>query len=218
MSEEKNIKTYDNNIRFFVMINVIIGIISIISNNVNYSFIFNLSPEVLGIACYLCFPLALNYVLSDDQKACIIFLKKNNAYPSYRAFTEHINNDDRIINKNLEEKYGELPIEPLDNYRLWYKIYRKHSKDPRVFKSQQEFLLFRDCTVLTLLFIIPSLMLYGLFYVRLIPFKSNYVYYILFLILEFLVFRLAAKNCGEAFIKNVLATESLEKKDQKEGE
>lgn len=145
----------------------------------------------------------LNGLLSPNQKAILVFWKLKNALPGCEAFTRLSKRDPRVDIKKLQELHGALPKNPVDQNRLWYKIYKKHSQDIIVSESHRAFLLARDLTSLSVLLIVfmglPAVV-FGIWPVAL--------YYFCFLLLQYFVIVIGAQNRGKRFVSNVLAIES----------
>lgn len=93
--------------------------------NENYKKIFVENGIVTVVSTIITF--ILNGLLSSDFKAKLVFWKKENIYPGCRAFTDLLYRDCRIDKFALRQKYGELPIQPQDQNKLWYKMYKKMS-------------------------------------------------------------------------------------------
>ena len=62
--------------------------------------------------------------------------------------------DPRIDPARLAEKRGVLPDDPQEQNRLWYRIYKQHGEEPGVIDAHQGFLLARDLTALSVVFLI----------------------------------------------------------------
>ena len=146
----------------------------------------------------------LNGILSSNQKAILVFWRIKHPLPGSRAFSFYGSKDTRINMNRLEQLYGTLPITPDKQNSLWYKIYRKNNLEVSVYQSQKDFLLARDLVSLAFLYIacagLPML------YTATWPLK---LYYLFFLLGEYLVLVRIAQNHGKRFVTNVLAIESV---------
>ncbi|MDM1068749.1 MULTISPECIES: hypothetical protein [unclassified Myroides] len=166
-----------------------------------FDVIFILKGLGASIAPLLLF--LLNGLLSSNQKAVLVFWKFKNPLPGSVAFSRISKEDPRIDRKKLKEIYGSLPKNPLDQNKLWYKIYRKNSLDIVISESHRAFLLARDLTSLCFLFIVfiglPAI---------LIASRPISVYYFCFLLVQYLLVVKGAQNRGRRFVANVLAKES----------
>ena len=145
----------------------------------------------------------LNGLLSSNQKAILVFWKLKNPLPGSIAFSKLSKEDPRIDRKKLKEIHGNLPKNPKDQNRLWYKIYQKNTLDIVVSESHRTFLLARDSASLSFLFIvfigIPALVI--------ATWPIN-IYYFSFLLVQYIVVVVGAQNRGRRFVTNVLAVES----------
>jgi len=142
-------------------------------------------------------------LLSSNQKAFLVFWRFKDILPGCRAFTLHALNDPRVNMKRLEMLHGPLPTAGRDQNQLWYKIYKKHSSDLVIMKSHKDFLLARDMSAISFLFLIFAgfpMLYFG---------KSpNSYFYLIFLFVQYLIFVRIAQNHGKRFVTNVLALES----------
>jgi len=145
----------------------------------------------------------INGLLTSQQKAVLVFWKLKNPLPGSKAFSFYSDKDSRIDLFKLQSIYGTLPTDSAEQNRLWYKIYRKNNTEVSVENSHKEFLLGRDLVSITFLYIIfagiPMLILL---------FSTLSIYYLLFLVIEYLILVQVAKNHGIRFVCNVLAVES----------
>lgn len=145
----------------------------------------------------------LNGLLSSNQKAVLVFWKFKNPLPGSVAFSKISKEDPRIDRKKLKDVYGFLPKNPLDQNKLWYKIYKKNALDIVITESHRAFLLARDLTSLCFLLIVfiglPAI---------LIACRPISIYYFCFLLVQYLLVVKGAQNRGRRFVANVLAKES----------
>lgn len=145
----------------------------------------------------------INGLLTSQQKAVLVFWKLKDPLPGSKAFSVYSNKDPRIDLAKLQSVYGTLPTDAAEQNRLWYKIYRKNNTEVSVENSHREFLLGRDLVSITFLYIIfagiPTFVLL---------FSVLSLYYLLFLVVEYLILVQVAKNHGIRFVCNVLAVES----------
>lgn len=166
-----------------------------------FNIIFIIKGLGLSIAPLMLF--LLNGLISSNQKAILVFWKFKNPLPGTEVFSKLIKKDPRIDRKKLKEIYGNLPKNPKDQNKLWYKIYRKNSINPVILESHRAFLLARDLSSLCFLFILfigfPSLFFFNL---------PVGMYYFAFLMIQYLFIVIGAQNRGRRFVTNVLAIES----------
>lgn len=143
-------------------------------------------------------------VSSKDLKEIVVFWKRDNRLPGCYAFSKYAKNDNRISLNLLKNKYGKLPKNPAKQNTLWYGIYR-NIKDDGISKTHKDFLLAREWTMITVLFIllaVPSLYFFTDISI------GSLLYYFLFLLIEYFVIRYIAKNHAERLVTNTLAYES----------
>lgn len=144
--------------------------------------------------------LILCFVIPVNIKNVIIFWRFKNPLPGCRVFTDLICKDHRIDIKELENKYGKLPIESREQNTLWYKIYKERQNEEIILSSHGKWLLFREITTIALIFIIllsPMSLL--------ISFDKSSTIYLMLLIAQYLILRQATVNAAERFTCNVLA-------------
>jgi len=212
LTKRRNIKNYSLYLNVFLVINTII-FLWFVKQDFNFKlFNENLYKYSIVIVCSL-ITFILNGLLPSDFKAILVFWKKENPYPGYRAFTDFLNKESYRIDKSvLIEKYGELPTQHQEQNKLWYKMYKKNEFDPMIFDSHRNFLLSRDLTGLSFVF----LCIYSISaLISKILFKINFkllLIYIIFLLLQYLVLSKVSQNYGNRFVCNVLAKESADLK------
>ncbi len=97
--------------------------------------------------------LILNGILGGDFKAILVFWRIKHALPGCRAFSEYLETDPRINPSIMESHYGELPADPVEQNRLWYRIYQRHESHPAVRDSHRNYLATRDLTALSVIFL-----------------------------------------------------------------
>jgi hypothetical protein len=161
--------------------------------------------RVLGISVGPLVMFVVNGLLTSNQKATLVFWRLKLQLPGHRAFSKHLKGDSRINITALRSKYGTLPRNPIDQNRLWYKIYRKHSGEVPVVASHKHFLLARDLTSLSFLFLLVT-------FVSALTLGIIQVQWVLvgFMFLQYLVLSHIARNYGHSFVKNVLAIDSID--------
>ena len=86
----------------------------------------------------------INTQLSAKAKERIVFCEWDNPLPGCKAFTFYANRDPRIDITKLEEKFGPLPQDPIEQNRTWYKIYKEFREDPAVIDANKGYLFARD--------------------------------------------------------------------------
>ena len=145
----------------------------------------------------------LNGIISSDIKAVLSFWRFKNPLPACRAFSYYADKDYRIDKNHLMSKFGQLPSLPKEQNSLWYKIYKKHQENPIVKKSHKDFLLARDIGSIAFLFIIVG----GISILFLTTESVRWIY-IIYLLIQYIIFAIVAQNHGKRFICNALAIET----------
>jgi hypothetical protein len=155
----------------------------------------------------ICIPLVtvvLNGLLGDLAKARIVFWRWNNPLPGCRAFTELIHTDPRIDVNALKARHGNPPEDPKQQNALWYKLYKKHTGSVIISEAHRIYLLTRDMTALSVLFVV--------FFsagTSMSPVSGKVIaIYVVALLVQYLILSVSAKNYGARFALNVLVAES----------
>lgn len=162
-----------------------------------------LSARTSGILIAPVVLFIVNGFLSSEQKAILVFWRLKNILPGSRAFSKHGKRDPRVDINRLGVLHAPLPIDPTDQNRLWFKVYKSHSEDIAVLKSHKDFLLARDMTSMAFLYLILA-GIPMLFFAK----APLVYYYIIFLLMQYLILVRVGQNKGKAFVTNVLAIES----------
>jgi hypothetical protein len=144
----------------------------------------------------------LNGLVSADTKARLVFLRWHHALPGHRAFTRYAVRDPRIDLSALEARHGgALPTDPVEQNRAWYRIYKAAENDHAVRQVHRDFLLLRDYTGLSAVFIV----FFGAAGLYAIPSTKVGLTYLLALVLQYAVVRQAGSNYGIRMVTTVLA-------------
>jgi hypothetical protein len=144
----------------------------------------------------------LNGLLSADMKARLVFLRWRHALPGHRAFSKYAARDARIDHAALEKLHGGLlPVDPVEQNRTWYRIYKTVENDQAVRQVHRDFLLLRDYTGLCAVFIA----FYGAAGLYAIPSVKVGLVYLLVLVAQYIVVGRAASNYGIRMVTTVLA-------------
>lgn len=208
----KRIKdSYQKQIIFFISINVIFfGTISI--KGIFNIDLFHLTakeicnPKSIFITLSPIIAVVFSGLLSNKIKEILVFWKIKNRLPGCRAFTILVKEDCRIDIAKLKIKIGRFPKDPAEQNRKWYSLYKSVKGNDIVIGSHKDFLFTRDLCVISFLFIlflIPvAYIFWEILYIK--------IYYTIFLILQYTVTAIAAKNYGNRFVCNVLAIVSQE--------
>jgi len=160
------------------------------------SFVILISPLIT---------LFLNNILSSGLKAKIVFWRIKNPLPGTRVFSKLINNDPRIDKDLLETKYGELPVKPTEQNKLWYKILKNNEENISINNSHRTYLLLRDITGISFFLLVLFIPFYLFFFLK----DISALYFITYLIFQYIGFSICTHNVGNRFTLNVLAIDSL---------
>lgn len=140
-------------------------------------------------------------LVGSHLKAVLVFWRLRFPLPGCRVFTELAPQDPRIDLQIIASNYGTLPSEPMNQNRLWYKVFREYEENARVADGHRLYLLTRDMTALSVVFLIAfslAVAIWGY------PAKATWIY-VAFLLLQFLAASTAARNYGNRFATTVLA-------------
>jgi hypothetical protein len=163
--------------------------------------LFTESTNLLPVGFAFIVATVANGLLSADMKARLVFLRWKHALPGHRAFSEHAASDPRIDVAKLKRACGNrFPDDPVEQNRLWYRLYKTVENNPSVMQVQRDFLLMRDYTGLAALFVV----VFGAAALVEVPSRVSLIY-CLFLVAQFVVVRRAASTYGVRFVKTVLA-------------
>jgi len=150
---------------------------------------------------------ALNLLLPRPLKEALVYWRWSYAAPGFRAFSVHARRDPRVnldrLKAHLPELKGRYLSPELEN-KLWYRLYKQCEAVRAVSQAHRAWLLYRDLTGLSYLFLGADLFLWfiGKPTADLRPYLSIGL-------AELLLFTLAARNAGIQFVRNVLATSSI---------
>jgi hypothetical protein len=148
--------------------------------------------------------IVLSGVLGDLGKARLVFWRWHNPLPGCRVFTTLIGTDPRINGPALKKKLGRLPRDPQAQNALWYGLYKKRRGNPTILEAHRIYLLTRDMTAISALFVL-------LFPIGLVIVSVNLRTSLLYgggLVVQYLLVATAARNYGVRFVLNVLAEEA----------
>lgn len=148
----------------------------------------------------------LTGVLGDLGKARIVFWRMRNPLPGCRAFSRFVSADPRIDGTVLVGKLGEFPRDPHEQNALWYKLYKKHADKLTVAQAHKVYLLTRDLTAVSAVFVCLFVFA-AAFSEATLKIKFGYCMY---LVLQYMITASAARNYGHRFVTNVLVEETME--------
>lgn len=196
------------NAPYLVAFVVLIYVCFALVNNFDWSFAqsmeigkegVKLKNPLFSIAFYF-FVLIATYLLPSEWKHRIIYMRWHHPLPGNRVFSELLKKDERISQKELIDKYGDLPCLPEEQNKLWYKIYKEKQNDEVVINSHGRWLLFRDMFSIVVLILFPS----TIFTFWHSGVKGGSIY-ALFCFSLFVGLWISARNTGKRFACNVLA-------------
>jgi hypothetical protein len=143
-----------------------------------------------------------NGLMPSAMKERLVFLRWDEVLPGHRAFSVYAKSDPRIDYTRLRRACGnKVPIEPKDQNSLWYRFYLEVQDVPAVLQVHRDYLLLRDYTGLSALFLIG----FGIAALCLVePWKACGIY-VGVLLLQLIVVRHAAATYGIRFVCTVLA-------------
>jgi hypothetical protein len=145
-------------------------------------------------------------IFKNSVKEFFVFWRFKNRLPGHRAFSHIGPGDPRIDMERVRQMFPDgLPSDPKIQNSEWFRLYRQYQDELQVFYSHKAFLLTRDLTSLTVLFI--PLSISGHFILGSKP--QMLVYHLLILVMLSIVISLSAKHYGERFVANALAEASI---------
>lgn len=163
---------------------------------------FTDAQNLVPIGLALVIATVLNGLVSAEMKARLVFLRWRHALPGHRAFSKYAVRDPRIDLSALEKLHGSsLPVDPVEQNRAWYRIYKTVENEQAVRQVHRDFLLLRDYTGLCAVFIA----FYGAAGLFAIPSMKIGLIYLLVLVAQYAVVRQAASNYGIRLVTTVLA-------------
>lgn len=157
-----------------------------------------LTPLILTIA---------SGILPASWKASLVFWRFRYALPGCRAFSNLAKFDPRIDGQRLLSKLDPLPNTPHEQNAVWYRWYKAVQDQMTVQEAHKQFLLNRDITGISFLFL--ALGTLSLAFSQ-TPAIRVWTYGGVALA-QYVAFALVARNHGNRFVCNVI-TEYLNKK------
>lgn len=139
-------------------------------------------------------------LLPPSWKATLVFWRFKYALPGCRAYSKIARNDDRIDVSKLEKAFNASLATPREENVMWYNWYKTVENNLTVREAHKSFLLNRDLTGISFLFL-----LFGTFALILSKMTSEIVFaYAVILFIEYLLFSIIARNYGNRFVCNVI--------------
>jgi len=145
----------------------------------------------------------LNGIVNSNLKEIFVFWKIKERLPGFKSFSVIAKKDPRVDIKYIENRYGTLPNKPIEQNRLWYKIYKNNENVPFVFESHRLYILNRDLCCLSLIVLVLYLVC---IIIDIFNRDMNLIYFIT-LIFQYVVLVVCARNYCLRFVSNVLASE-----------
>lgn len=209
----KRIKdTYQKHLWLFISANAAIFWIILLKGvfnlqTLNEKFEISFDPKSILFILSPLLSLVFSGLLSNAIKEFLVFWRLHNRLPGCRAFSYFATHDHRIDIRNLRNYVGEFPKEPTEQNRKWYSLYKENDNDEVIIGSHKDFLLTRDLCSISFVFLVI------LWPIALAFFSSNSikVAYSIFLIIQFLILSVTARNFGNRFVCNVLTIASKRK-------
>ena len=147
----------------------------------------------------------VNSVFSSKMKAQIVYFRWKDPLPGCRAFSHYMNVDPRIDKQVLKNRLGDLPADPKTQNAVWYRLLKKQEKsNPVICQSHRLWLLTRDATTISAVFLVGFLMASALKYRD----EGINAWFLAIFLFQFIIVVSAARNAGNGLVRNVLATES----------
>ena len=146
----------------------------------------------------------LDGLLSADAKARVVYWRCRHPLPGSRAFSEHLGKEARADPARLAQQWGAFPADPVEQNRLWYRIYKSVEQEIRVYEAHRAWLFSRDLAAYAVLF----LAIFGI--VTLISDAPWTIagWYLVGLAVQCLAVMIAARTYGVRFVRTVLAIAS----------
>ena len=176
-----------------------------LSDGVSWSLIIeefksiNIKSSVLVVMMPLII-IVTNGLLSSETKAKIVFLRLEHSLPGHRVFSKYIKKDSRIDIDKLKDLVGDLPTDPIEQNKLWYRLYKKNENSSLIYESHKSFILTRDLAIFSLLFIIGSII-----YFIIVKWNASSTKLILIYIVQLILLIISVNNYGKRFACNVIA-------------
>lgn len=158
-------------------------------------------PELLNVVIFPFLIIILNGILPSNAKAVLVYFRLKHVLPGHRAFTKLVYKDPRIDTDRLFTLIGYKPVLPSDQNKTWYSIYKKFESVTFISESHRVFLLTRDLSALSFLFIPIGLLV---LVINSISFDKILVF-IIISIMQYFIIAIVASNYGKRFALNVLA-------------
>jgi hypothetical protein len=145
--------------------------------------------------------IVLGGFLSSGNKARLIFWRSRHVLPGHRAFSQLAPTDPRIDMRELRRLVQPWPASPKEQNSCWYSLYKRHAERPTVVHAHAAFLLARDMATVAFLFLPFGTL--GLAFAQ--PTMRWPLIYAAFMLVQYFVLMIVARNHAQRFVCNVLA-------------
>lgn len=152
-----------------------------------------------ALLCLIC--QAVQDVVPTRWKEVLVYWRLHDRLPGHRAFTEHAVGDARIPDAALARLIAGADMAPREQNALWYRHYLAGRAEPQVAHENFRYLAWRDTTMLLLLLAFGS----AVFGATAILSWRQTLYVGGSCALAALFGALAARNTGQALVRNVVA-------------
>ena len=157
------------------------------------------------------FIIVLEGIFKNSIKEFFVFWRFKDRLPGHRSFSHIGPSDSRMDMARFTLLFPDgIPEDPKKQNNEWYRLYRNCRDESQVFFSHKAFLLTRDLTSLTVVFV--PLAISGHFLLGTNPHMLTY-HLLLFLVL-FVFISLSSRHYAERFVANVLVEASIRKNTQ----
>ena len=155
----------------------------------------------------------LDGVLSPDAKTRIVYWRWRHPLPGSRAFSIHLHKEHRADPVRLSQIWGAFPEDPVDQNRLWYRIYKSFEEETRVREAHRASLFSRDVTAYTLLFLV----FFGAAALFSDASWATWRWYLGALTMQYALVMMAARSHGVRFVRQVLTIASQSCQENRDG-
>ena len=149
----------------------------------------------------------LDGLLSADTKSQAVYWRFRHPLPGSRAFSVYLDKDNRADPSQLIRHWGTFPDDPVDQNRLWYRIYKTVEKEIRVHEAHRAWLFSRDLTAYSILFLV----FFGIATLFSDALWTVAQWYLVGLVAQYLLVMIAARTYGIRFVSQVLVAASQDR-------
>lgn len=147
--------------------------------------------------------IGITSVVDATTKARLVFWRWRDPLPGSMAFSKYLLSDARIDVAAIRSRYAPLPRSANHQNALWYTIYQRHQNAAAVQDAHMRYLFCRDAATATvLLLILVCLVAFWLQMPTALRATA-----ILCLVVQYVVFAVAARRSGVRLVQTVLALE-----------